>query len=167
MENPAVKGRHLRRVRKGLLFSIPTASLTVKSTSHPPQLLTSPHLTSPHLSLNSEGRWGSTNYFTTSFLHFFLFSTALWDLVNSRPVHSLMLSSHLLLCLLSSSPFHCAWQDRTGQTWWKGETYPHHCSLSLFTMVRRSSCGLIACWILARTSSLVTWSLYKMCSILR
>ena len=26
-------------------------------------------------------------------------STALWDLVNSRPVHFLMLSSHLFLCL--------------------------------------------------------------------
>ena len=33
-------------------------------------------------------------------------------------------------------------------------------------MVRRSSCGPIACWILARTSSLVTWSLYEMQSIL-
>ena len=29
-----------------------------------------------------------------------------------------------------------------------------------FTIVRRSSCGPIACWILERTSSLVTWSLY-------
>ena len=28
------------------------------------------------------------------------------------------------------------------------------------------SCGPVACWILARTSSLVTWSLYEMCSIL-
>ena len=38
-----------------------------------------------------------------------LFATALWDLANSRPVHSLMLSSHLYLCLycllsLSLSP---------------------------------------------------------------
>ena len=39
--------------------------------------------------------------------------------------------------------------------------------LSLFTMVRRSSCSPIACWILTRTSSLVTWSLYEMRSILR
>ena len=39
--------------------------------------------------------------------------------------------------------------------------------LRLFTVVRRSSCGPIACRILARTSSLVTWSLYDMCSILR
>ena len=36
----------------------------------------------------------------TRFLHVPLFSTALWDLPNSRPVHSLMLSSHLFLCLV-------------------------------------------------------------------
>ena len=34
-------------------------------------------------------------------------------------------------------------------------------------IVRRSSCGPVACWILARTSSLVTWSLYEICSILQ
>ena len=49
-------------------------------------------------SLNREGRWGTTDDFATSFLHFSRFSTALWDLPNSRPVHSLMLSSHLFLC---------------------------------------------------------------------
>ena len=52
-----------------------------------------------HQSLNREGRWSTTDVFATSFLHFCLFSTALWDLPNSRPVHSLMLSSHLFLCL--------------------------------------------------------------------
>ena len=51
------------------------------------------------VSLNHEGHWGTTDDFTTSFFHFSLFSTALWDLANSRPVHSLMLSSHLFLCL--------------------------------------------------------------------
>ena len=51
-----------------------------------------------HQSLNLEGRWGTTDDFATSFLHFSLFSTALWDWPNSRPVHSLMLSSHLFLC---------------------------------------------------------------------
>ena len=56
--------------------------------------------TSSSLSLlNREGRWGTTDDFATSFLHFSLFSTALWDLPNSRPVHSLMMSSHLFLCL--------------------------------------------------------------------
>ena len=52
-----------------------------------------------HQSLNHEGRWGTTDDFATSFLHFPLFTTALWDLANSRPVHSLMLSSHLFRCL--------------------------------------------------------------------
>ena len=45
-----------------------------------------------HLSHNRGGRWCTTNGFTTSFLHFSRFSTALWHLANSRPVHSLMLS---------------------------------------------------------------------------
>ena len=52
-----------------------------------------------HQSLKREGRWGTTDDFATSFLHFSLFSTALWDLPNSRPVHSLVLSFHLFLCL--------------------------------------------------------------------
>ena len=39
------------------------------------------------LSLNCEGRWGTTDDFATIFLHLSLFSTALWDLSNSRPVH--------------------------------------------------------------------------------
>ena len=42
---------------------------------------------------------GTTDDFATSFLYFPLSSTALWDLANSRLVHSLMLSSHLFLCL--------------------------------------------------------------------
>ena len=54
---------------------------------------------SSHLSLNPEGLWATTDDSTTSFLHFSLFSTALWDLAPSRPVHSLKLSSHLFLCL--------------------------------------------------------------------
>ena len=52
-----------------------------------------------HLSLNREGRWDTTDDFTTSFLHFSLFSTTLWDLTDPRPVHFLMLSLHLFFCL--------------------------------------------------------------------
>ena len=52
-----------------------------------------------HLSLNRRGRWGTTDDFTTSFPHLSLFSAALWDFANSRPVHSLMLSSRLFFCL--------------------------------------------------------------------
>ena len=62
-------------------------------------LVDSSHLVSSRLSLNREGRWSTTDDFATSFLHFPLLSTALWDLANSRPVHSLMLSSLLFLCL--------------------------------------------------------------------
>ena len=53
-----------------------------------------------NLFFSHEGRWRPTDAFTASFLHFSLFSTALLDLANSRPVHSLMSSSHLFLCLL-------------------------------------------------------------------
>ena len=52
-----------------------------------------------HPFLNREGRWGTTDEFTTSFLHLSLFSTALWHLANAMPVHSLMSSSHLFFCL--------------------------------------------------------------------
>ena len=52
-----------------------------------------------HQSFNREGRLGTTDDFATNFLHFSLFSKALWDLPNSRPVRSVMLPSHLFLCL--------------------------------------------------------------------
>ena len=54
---------------------------------------------SSHLSLNDDGCRGTIDDFATSFLHFSLFYTALWDFANSRPVNSLMLSSDLFLCL--------------------------------------------------------------------
>ena len=66
----------------------------------------------------------------------------------------------------SSSPFHFALQDGFCQTGWTGDM-SIHCSLRLFTMVTRSSCSPIACWILTRSSSLVTRSLCEMHSILR
>ena len=83
-----------------------------------------------------------------------LFFTALWDLTNSRPVHSLMLSSHLFLCppcLLPPFTVLCRMVLARPD---ERETWPYHCSLRLITMVRRSSCGLIACWIWARTRCL-------------
>ena len=119
-----------------------------------------------HQPLNREGRWGTTDDFATSFLHFSLFSTALWDLPNSRPIHSLMSSSHLFLCppcLLPPFTLPCKMVLARPD---ERDAWPYHCSLCLFTIVR-SPCGPIACWFLARTCSLVTWSLYEMCSILR
>ena len=61
--------------------------------------MVAPIISSSHLSLNREGRWGTTDDFATSFLHFSRSTTALWDVANSNPVHSLMLSFHLFFCL--------------------------------------------------------------------
>ena len=119
-----------------------------------------------HLSLNREGHWGTADDFTTSLLHFPLFSTALWDLTNFRPVHSLMLSSHLFLCLPCLLPLFTVPCKIVLARPDELETYPYHCSSHLFTMIM-SSCGQIARWILAQTFSLVMWSLYEMHSILR
>ena len=127
-------------------------------------------LISSHPSLNSEGRWGTTDDFATSFLHFSLFSTALLDLANSRPVPSLMLFfPPLPLSDLSSSPFHLALQDGFSQTWWTGDmTVPLSVYVSLWWSGGLPVVRLpIVCWIFARTFSLATWSLYEMCSILR
>ena len=68
--------------------------------------------------------------------------------LQACPFHDVVFQS-LPPSALSSSPFHCALQDGFGQTWWTGNmTMPMH----RFTIIRRSSCGPIACWILARTS---------------
>ena len=99
----------------------------------------------PHLSLNRWGRWGTTDDFTTSFLHFSLFSTALWNLANPIPVRSLMLFFHLCFCLpCLLPPFTVPYKMVLARSDAR-ETCLHHFSLRLFTMVR-SSCGLIACW---------------------
>ena len=77
-----------------------------------------------------------------------------------------MLSSHLVLCLpCLLLPFTVPCKMVLARAD-EREKRPFHCSLRLFTMVR-SSCGPIACWILARTSSWVKRCLYEMCSILR
>ena len=70
-----------------------------------------------HLSLNREGRWGTTDDFATSFLY------------SSPVLHCPLGPAELRACpfpdvvfpplplsALSSSPFHCALQDGFGQT---------------------------------------------------
>ena len=116
-----------------------------------------------HLHFSQNDRGISRAVFS---IFLFLF-TALWDLANSRSVYSLMLSSHLIFCLpCLLSPFTVPCKVVLARPD-ERETCPYHCSLRPFTMVRRSSCGTIACWILVQTFSLVTWSLYEMCGILR
>ena len=76
--------------------------------------------------------------FITSFLHFFPCSpTSLWDLPNSRPVHSLMLSSHFFLCLPRLLPPLTVPCKMVLARPDERETWPHHCSLHLFNVVRR------------------------------
>ena len=54
-----------------------------------------------HQSLNS--LWGTTDDFTTSFLHFSLFSTALWVLTNSR--FKISIDFHLDRIISAAEPF--------------------------------------------------------------
>ena len=72
------------------------------------------------LPLNYGGHLGTTDDSTASFLHISLFSTALLDLVNSRPVHSPDVVFpplfEVFLSALSSSPFYFALQDGFDQT---------------------------------------------------
>ena len=94
-----------------------------------------------YLSRSLADRWGTTVDFTTSFLHSSRFSAFRSMMFHSRPVHSLMLSSHRFLCLPLRLP---PWtvpcrivlaspDDRV--------TCPYHFSLRLFTVVKRSSYG--------------------------
>ena len=89
-----------------------------------------------------------------------------FDFANSRLVHFLVLSSHLFFLPHLLPPFTAPCQIVLARPD-ERQTCPYHFSLHLFTMVRRSSCGLIACLILTQTSLLVTWSLCGMCSILQ
>ena len=52
-----------------------------------------------YLSRSLADRWGTTVDFTTSFLHSSRFSAFRSMIFHSRPVHSLMLSSHRFFCL--------------------------------------------------------------------
>ena len=120
-----------------------------------------------YLSRSLADRWGTTADFTTSFLHSSRFSAFRSMIFHSRPVHSLMLSSHRFLCLPLRLPpwtVHCrivlaSPDDRA--------TCPYHFSLSLFIEVRRFSYDPMAFLILAFTSSFVMWSLYEIQRSLR
>ena len=101
-----------------------------------------------HQSLNLEGRWGTTDDFATSFLHFHLFSTALWNLANSRPDHSLIrlpTSSSVCLVFLLLSLCLTRW-------FWPDLINRRHDQTTAVCVSLRWSGGLR--WILARTSSL-------------
>ena len=63
--------------------------------------------------------------------HFSVFSTALWDSANSRPVHSLILSSHLFFCPpCRLRPFTVPCKMVLARPD-ERETCPYHCVVSL------------------------------------
>ena len=68
------------------LYTTPLSDIIASHSVNPSALCSWHHHHHHHQSLNREGRWGTTDDFATSFLHCSLFSTALWDLLNSRPV---------------------------------------------------------------------------------
>ena len=118
------------------------------------------------LSLNGEGRWGTTDDLATWFLHF---SCSVWFF---GPVHSLMLSFHFFLCLPCllhpfTVPCHMERPDqingrrglaRPSPDLFNGRRDDTTAVCVSLRWSRRSTCGPITCWILAGTSSLVTWS---------
>ena len=120
-----------------------------------------------HLSHSLADRWGITVDFTTNFLHSPRFSAFRSVMFHSRPVHSLMMSSHRFLCL----PLHrLPWTVPCGIVLASPDDRVmclYHFSLRLFTEVRRSSYSPVAFPVLAFTSSLVMLSLYKIPRSLR
>ena len=86
-----------------------------------------------------EGRWGTTDEFATILSHLVLFSAVLVELAKSIPVHSLILSSHLFLCLpLFLFPFTVPCRIVLARPE-DLETWPNHLSFRFLTKVRSSS----------------------------
>ena len=107
-----------------------------------------------------EGRRGTTDKFATIPFHLDLFSAALVELAKSIPVHSLILSSLLFFCLPRFLfPFTVPCRIVFAKP---VDFETNHLSFRFLTRVRSSSYSPMAAWIFLRTSSLVTWSLYKM-----
>ena len=89
---------HLLPAAQNLALSMLSGGIYLQLCTH--SVIHGPsHINSPHLSLKCNSHWGTTDDFTTNFLHFPLFSNALWNLVTSWPFYSLKLSSHLFFCL--------------------------------------------------------------------
>ena len=74
---------------------------------------------SSHLCLKREGRWGITNDFATSSLHFVPVLHCPLR-IPGLPIPWSCLPTSSAVCLVFS-PFHCALQDGFGQNWWTGD----------------------------------------------
>ena len=112
-----------------------------------------------HLSRSLVDLWGATDDLATSSLHTSRLSAFLMAAYSVMPVHSGMLSFHLFFCLplllpLCTVPCTIVLASPIDLV-----TGPYHFSLRLFTVVKRSSWGPMACRVLFRTSSLEMRSL--------
>ena len=87
------------------------------------------------LAIQGDGHQGATDEFATIPFHLFLFSAALVELTNSILVHSLILSSHLFLCLPLLFPFTvpCTIVLAKPEDF---EMWPNHLSFRFLTRVR-------------------------------
>ena len=123
---------------------------------------------SSHLFLSCEGFWGTTDDFTTSFLHFSCSPLPSWTWRTpglSIPWCCLPTSSSVCLVFF---PFHCALQGGFGQTWWiwwMGD-------MSILLQFASLYDGQVFMWSDCRLDLgtdflMVTWSLYEMRSILQ
>ena len=114
-------------------------------------------ISSSHLSLNCESCWGTTDDFATNSLHFPVFHCPMGlGELQACPFPDVVFPP-LFLSALSSSPFRCKLQDGSGQTWWTWDMTILLQFASLYHGQEVFVCP-IACWILARTSSLVNSS---------
>ena len=99
-------------------------------------------------------RWDATDDLATSSLHSSRLSVFLMAAPSVMPVHSGMLSSHLFFCLLLLRP-PCTVPCRIVLASPEDLVMcPYHFSLCLFTVVKRSSWGPMACRDLFRTTRL-------------
>ena len=97
------------------------------------------------LVIKDDGHRGTTDEFATIPFHFVLFSAALVELTNSISVHSLILSSHLFLCLPLLFPFTvpCRIVFAKPEDF---ETWPNHLSFHFLTRVMSLSYSPMAAW---------------------
>ena len=111
--------------------------------------------------IKGDDHQGTTDEFGTISFHLVLFSAALVELTNFIPVHSLILSFHLFLCLplLFSFTVPCSIVFAKAEDF---ETWPNHLSFRFFaSRVRSLLYSSMAALILLQTYVLVTCSLSK------
>ena len=101
-----------------------------------------------YLSLNHMGHWGTTDDFTTSFLHFSLFYTAFQDMANTRLWCCLPTSSSVNLVFFPISPCLARW-------FWPDLMKGRHVHTTSVCVSLRWSGSPHVVWLLA-------WSIYTL-----